>query len=130
MFVAGFVGAPSMNFIPCTFDKKINIKHGPSLSLSAQQTKKINEFLKKNKNDLILGIRPEEIKIAKDGFPVEITLTEMLGSELLLHFSLGKKDYIVKITTKDEYRIGDKIKIKIDPKVFHIFDSKSGIKIF
>ena len=76
IFVAGFIGSPSMNFIPaeCT-EKNISLCNG----------KKIEKNIK-YKGKILVGIRPEHLEEDKKGnIKIVIQMVEQLGSNSLLH---------------------------------------------
>ena len=76
IFVAGFIGSPSMNFIPaeCT-EKNISLCNG----------KKIKKNIK-FKGKILIGIRPEHLEEDKKGnIKIVIQMVEQLGSNSLLH---------------------------------------------
>ena len=76
IFVAGFIGSPSMNFIPaeCT-EKNISLCNGKKI-------KKNIKFMGK----ILIGIRPEHLEEDKKGnIKIVIQMVEQLGSNSLLH---------------------------------------------
>ena len=83
IFVAGFIGSPSMNFIPADCSEK---------SISHCNGKKINKSLK-HKGKVSIGIRPEHLEEDKKGnIRIVIQMVEQLGSNSLLHGTLEDTD--------------------------------------
>ncbi len=83
IFVAGFIGSPSMNFIPADCSEK---------SISLCNGKKINKILK-YKGKVSIGIRPEHLEEDKKGnIRIVIQMVEQLGSNSLLHGTLEDTD--------------------------------------
>ena len=90
LFVTGFIGSPSMNFLRCINNGE-NLQIGPINYPIAENWKdKIQRHQK-----LILGIRPEHINISKilqnDWFKVTLSVTEYMGSISLLTLSIDEK---------------------------------------
>ena len=93
IFVAGFIGSPSMNFVYATVStsgKSFKVKIGDVEIKTSTAPKTLTEFKDK---EIILGIRPEAFedsvyagKEFTEDFPVEITLLEQLGSDSYIHF--------------------------------------------
>ena len=93
IFVAGFIGSPSMNFVYATVSpsgKSFKIKIGDIEIKTSTAPKNLTEFKDK---EIVLGIRPEAFedsvyagKEFTEDFPVEITLLEQLGSDSYIHF--------------------------------------------
>ena len=83
IFVAGFIGSPSMNFIPAECNEK---------SISLCNGKKIKKSLK-YKGKVSIGIRPEHLEEDKKGnIRIVIQMVEQLGSNSLLHGTLEDTD--------------------------------------
>ena len=96
LFVAGFIGSPSMNFVSVNVKKKrgsLNLVFGTdSFSVHKDHQKKLEKFLDK---EIILGIRPEAFedsdfqsskKTIREKLEVEVSLFEQLGSDAYIHF--------------------------------------------
>jgi len=80
LFVAGFVGSPSMNLLPANSVRSL------SLDLTQEQQSLIGA------REVTLGIRPEDIDFsttAQPGYtPARVWVTEDLGNETLIRLSL------------------------------------------
>jgi len=78
-----------------------------------------------------IGIRPEDIKLAKDEevitFELESNLVEILGSEFIVYGTCNDSKLIVK--SIDKVRSHSKIKCALDINKIHIFDSYNGENI-
>jgi multiple sugar transport system ATP-binding protein len=93
IFVAGFIGSPSMNFVYATVSpsgKSFKIKIGDVELNTSTAPEALADFKGK---EIVLGIRPEAFedsvyagKEFTEDFPVEITLLEQLGSDSYIHF--------------------------------------------
>ena len=93
IFVVGFIGSPSMNFVYATVSqsgKAFKIKIGDIDIKTTTAPKTLAEFKDK---EIVLGIRPEAFedsvyagKEYTEDFPVEISLLEQLGSDSYIHF--------------------------------------------
>ena len=94
IFVAGFIGSPSMNFVYATVEsnsKGVNLKFGNDKISS----KEASEALKKYEGkEIVLGIRPEAFEDSayanKEEFSeelnIDVSLLEQLGSDTYIHF--------------------------------------------
>jgi multiple sugar transport system ATP-binding protein len=126
-FVAGFIGSPTMNF----WDAKLingKIKFGqqeyPIPSVLA------NYIKTKGTEDVILGIRPEHIKIAPDhhdqAFEADISVIEFLGAETIVTFEFP--DGITGMVSSPGFypaKIGDKVYLSFSNDKIHIFDKST-----
>ena len=140
LFVAEFIGAPKMNTFKTNLvregDKYYVTPYGAKIPVDG---KKAEMLLAKGVEggEIILGVRPEHIVLAKEGdaaaIPCKIVVNEMMGSELHLHVVEENGDkLIVRIPTvslSDEDRrglaYGKTMYITFEGKVMHFFDIES-----
>src|SRR5690606_23829572 len=86
LFVAGFIGSPSMNFIKGELRDKVLTADGMALSVERYGFESGNEYLE---TAAVLGIRPEHVIVgeAAAGQPVsfeaEIEIVEPMGSDTI-----------------------------------------------
>ncbi len=95
IFVAGFIGSPSMNFVYANVkvsSKNITLSFGEdSIKCSADENKKLKEF---DGKEIVLGIRPEAFEDSQyanskefsEKLNAKVTLLEQLGSDSYIHF--------------------------------------------
>lgn len=103
IFVAGFIGSPSMNFI------EGEIKNNNFTSCE------INIEAKFADQKAILGVRPEDLILDKDGqIKAEVDLIEMLGSEKLIHFKLNEAKIIAKLPSDIKVEYGENLAFSIN----------------
>lgn len=129
LFVAGFIGSPTMNFMNCTLEeeKGLLISDGFSLEIPKQLTKDI----KKNatSSELILGVRPQDITVNEKEVPNSVVskvyAVEPLGHETIIDLSLG--DQVVKACTHPTYMVGlgQKVWMQFDMDRMHVIDRKT-----
>jgi len=131
LFVAGFIGSPPMNFIDCTAVEKDD-----SLILDAGEFQldvtRFKDIIKKEttSNELILGVRPDNVIVGKEkaeGLVTKATVyvVEPLGSETIIDLAIG--DNIIKARTLEtvDLKMGDEIWVGFNMDKIHIFDKKT-----
>ena len=140
LFVAGFIGAPQMNFIPAKLKKAgagydVDVL-GTTIHMEGAKLQKLQD---KNAadQDIILGVRPEHTTVCfeKTAGAIESTIlvNEMMGSELHLHVTTNGEDKIIlrlpTIDLSDEQRAslayGNKLYFTFASKVVHMFDPQT-----
>lgn len=144
-FVAGFIGAPAMNFVACSIQSKDNLAQlqiGESL-ITCNST--ISEWIRQtvNQTEVIAGIRPEGFldvyrkdRQHRDDISEEqklfITVShrELLGSEVILYFQLCGQNCCMKASVENESRVGDRIPVWVDVAKLCLFDKLSGKNLF
>ena len=126
LFVAGFIGSPAMNFLNGTIhaDGRLEFAgaNGVRLPLLAAPNGS-------NGHPVIYGIRPEHFIIAEDGAEAEVLVVEPTGSELQIAAKLGGDDIIAVFRERHDFKPGDKIRLKPDPRLAHLFDEPSGRRL-
>jgi multiple sugar transport system ATP-binding protein len=118
IFVAGFIGSPSMNFIEGsvsngTFTTKDGIAL-PSVNPPATAT--------------TYGIRPEHLQLADDGIEIEVVVLEPTGSETQVIGRLGAQSINGIFRERVNVAPGSRIKVKPDISLVHLFD-KDGKRV-
>ena len=135
LFVAGFIGSPSMNF----FDGKI-LKEGGDLLVDLKSFKvKVPENRQKTyeklvDKDVILGIRPENIhnpeyappSIIAESVEAEVDVTELMGNEIFLYLVNGDHNFVARVDPRTEVEMGDKIQVSFNMDNMQIFDASEN----
>jgi multiple sugar transport system ATP-binding protein len=132
LFVAGFIGTPTMNFLECEYEerdgKALLIFNSFSLDVS-----KYKEVIDKGKrsSSMILGVRPSDITVQKergneDQFvEAKVDIIELTGDEKILDLDIGGD--IVRAIAKRRFpvEVGEKVWLRLDLDRLHIFDKKT-----
>jgi multiple sugar transport system ATP-binding protein len=132
MFVAGFIGAPQMNFfegeILDTPEIKVEGCTMPLNSALVDRVKKDNRFNQKVK----IGIRPEDIRFGSGEMGIKgvVEVTELLGSDLNIYFKINGNQYIMKTDSSKTFDFGDKICVVFDPEKIHLFDLETEKSLY
>ncbi|MGH9915559.1 MAG: TOBE domain-containing protein, partial [Pyrinomonadaceae bacterium] len=79
--------------------------------------------------DVIYGVRPEHIRIAEGGIPVDVAVVEPTGSEIMVVGKLGNQEIMCLFRERLSIKSGDRIHIGIDPAHSHLFDGASGMRL-
>ena len=120
MFVAGFIGAPAMNFITGDIKNAQLVCDSFSIDLS-----ELSEINKHEGQKVIFGIRPEDIHLDTNGFSLPLLVMEPLGNETLLHLEGKHTAILAKVRSTDATELGDNVNIRFDTKQICLFDCKS-----
>jgi len=122
LFVAGFIGSPAMNFIPGKASAGRIAIAGDGYSVP------VNARLEENR-EVVLGIRPEHLEIAADGFEAEVVVIEPTGSETQLFARLGGQEIAAVFRERHEFVPGQRIRLRPRADCLHLFDPSSGQRI-
>lgn len=134
LFVAGFVGSPSMNLLDCVY-----VQEGDRSFLIVGESDfrlKISDVLgKKIQNsatgsELILGIRAEDIFVqeetSEETIQTEVYVVEPLGSENIIDLKIGNNLLKAKTLPTVQPDIGQPIQMRFDKDRMHVFDRDTG----
>ena len=125
LFVAGFIGSPAMNFLKGTV--KAN---GKTEFVGRSQVRlPVAATAGADGRPVIYGIRPEHFSLADDGAEAEVHVVEPTGSELQVVAKLGSEEIIAVFRERHQFKPGDKIRLKPDPRVVHLFDEATGKRL-
>jgi multiple sugar transport system ATP-binding protein len=133
-FVAGFIGAPAMNFLPVTIESIDGEPHAIGEGFRVRLAKERAGALEPYRaRAMTLGVRPEhvllgEAKLANGtAFDAKVEVTEQLGAELLLGVRAAGTIVIAsRIDPEVELAIGQPLRMSLDPRGLHFFDLESG----
>ncbi len=155
LFVAGFIGSPSMNFVPATLEG--GVLHSPLGDLALPDERRRAVEANAKGREVIVGLRPEHFEDAalvgdpSKGGTTEVTvdLVESMGSDVFAYFTVdaqlggsGGLDELardtgaemgvggVQVTARlepvSQVRAGQPAKLWIDTSKIQVFDPKSG----
>ena len=139
IFVAGFIGSPSMNFFPgkltgnenqLKFTENSNSGNPITLSLKENESRKVSNYVNR---EVILGIRPEDISDLlsvnnpSPGYTVEaiVEVSEPMGAETYLFLNSGSTSFVAKVRSEDRYEINKRIKLHFTLAHAHFFDPET-----
>jgi sn-glycerol 3-phosphate transport system ATP-binding protein len=125
-YVAGFIGAPTMNFLPAHL-----ARGGTAAQLDAGLLLPFADGRRPGTDGdgIVIGIRPEHL-VAGVGLELAIDLIEPLGSETLVHGHLSSgEDQSLTVKLVGPAPAGDRLAVTPQPQHLHVFDHASGRRI-
>jgi multiple sugar transport system ATP-binding protein len=128
LFVAGFVGSPTMNFLDCDRvekDGKVLLQF-ETFTFDASDLK---EALVGANKRLVFGVRPHDISIqphgGKGGIDAEVYLVEPIGDQKIIDFKLGNRVVKAVVPRTVKAAEGEKLTVAFDHKRIHVFDKQT-----
>jgi multiple sugar transport system ATP-binding protein len=132
-FVAGFIGSPAMNFLNGKILDKTDMVFESNNSeitfnFSSEQKNDLKAYAGK---EITVGIRPEDISVeSNSGKPIELNsvldVIEPMGNETFIYFEIEKVQFIARIKSLHDLKVGAKIKLYVDPMKIYLFDKTTG----
>jgi len=125
LFVAGFIGSPSMNML------KGVVRGGdrPGVEVGGVLLPFGGMHDVRDGQEVIYGVRPEHLDIAADGFPARISVIEPTGSETMVFLRFGEHDMTALFRERHSFKPGDTLHLKPRPELVHLFDAASGKRL-
>ncbi|QCO57026.1 sn-glycerol-3-phosphate ABC transporter ATP-binding protein UgpC (plasmid) [Pseudorhodobacter turbinis] len=119
IFVAQFIGAPSMNLMP-----------GRAVSGGVEVGGTVIARETDHSGELTIGIRPDDLHVTEgEGrFAGRITLLEPLGSETLAYVDIGGQEVVARADGRNPPALGSMVQLAVDPENLHLFGA-DGVAI-
>ena len=125
IFVAGFIGSPSMNLLNASINSNsINLGSAGSIPITRKTTSE-------NNLDITLGIRPSHMDISKngEGLKFQIDVIEPTGADSLVYGRINDTECCVQTSERLNLKSGEIIHILPNEDNLHFFDSQSNERI-
>ena len=136
-FVAGFIGSPAMNFLPCRLEEvggQLNLRLTDRLALPLPPARAARYRAIPRSEKLLLGIRPEHITEAKmhaepgiENFDTVLDVTEPMGMETLIYFTLEGAQVCGRVNPNAGARDGAPLRLAVDLNNMHLLNEGTGI---
>jgi multiple sugar transport system ATP-binding protein len=140
VFVAGFIGSPSMNFFDATLTGTNDEMYvdGGSFRLRIPEDKAqvyaAKGYLGK---EVIFGIRPEDVydpeyvasDIYKQQMQTEVDVTELMGNEVFVYMLTAGKQFVARVDPRTKAHVGGSFDAVVNMDRMHIFDRDTEVAV-
>ncbi|MFC3674342.1 sn-glycerol-3-phosphate import ATP-binding protein UgpC [Ferrovibrio xuzhouensis] len=129
-YVGGFIGSPAMNFIACRVEGnagalQLILQDGARLAAPAAWSMPAGDYL--------LGLRPEQLRLARPGETPQLELlvdvAEELGADTLLHGRIAGEEIVARVPSNAGFHDRSRPGMMVDMASTHLFDRESGLRI-
>ncbi|UUP16609.1 ABC transporter ATP-binding protein [Nitratireductor thuwali] len=121
IFVAQFIGAPSMNMLPGTWTGGgVQFADGVGVKLPARKASE--------GTGVVLGLRPDDLLVTKEKglFSGTVNIVEPLGADTLVYVGVNGHEVIAKASGREPPKVGQTVELSADAGEMHLFDARSG----
>jgi multiple sugar transport system ATP-binding protein len=135
-FVAGFIGSPAMNFVPCQLEEAagaLRVRLGCDIAFAVPQDRTERYRGHAGKPGLLFGLRPEHIveqrphrEPNQQGFEVDLVVTEPMGMETMVFFLIEGSELCGRVNPDAGALSGKRMKLVADLGKMHLIDNASG----
>jgi len=134
IFVAGFIGSPSMNFFEATLireDGGLLVDTGAfRIPAPADKAAAWEQAVGQR---VVLGVRPEDLHdpgfsspgINPAAVDVDVDVTELMGNEVFVYLKAGAQEFIARVDPRTSARVGQSMQIVFDTNNMHLFDAET-----
>jgi multiple sugar transport system ATP-binding protein len=150
LFVAGFIGSPAMDFfrgrlVPGDGRPVVEVGEGAEtkrLSLPGEVAGRIAQRDSSGGQPVIIGIRPEDVRLAAPGdadtLDGTVDVVEHLGNEVLVYFQahgllsteeVQSQSAIVRLPAATLVHVGEALSLGLDTAKLHVFDPSTGQRL-
>jgi multiple sugar transport system ATP-binding protein len=135
-FVAGFIGSPAMNFIPCKLeeaDGALRVRLSDVIAFAVPQALVARYKPHVGREGLTFGLRPEHLAEAKPNgeqpvgyLDAAIEVVEPMGMETLVYFSIAGIEVCGRVSPNAGARVGERLKLAAKLDNMHLIDNTTG----
>jgi multiple sugar transport system ATP-binding protein len=119
-FVADFIGSPSINLL--TADVRDGVLTGPGeFEYALADPSPVSGH-----DRVRAGIRPEDLRLDREGTPAEVTVLEPMGNENFLYLRLGGVELTARVDPSVRPDPGDVVRMGFDEPALYLFDAETG----
>ena len=124
-FVADFIGAPAMNFLPLGHHE---VSVGETFVAYKDYQINVPTSLEEFDGSLDVGVRPEHIKLScePEGIPATVLASEYLGTTQIVSVKIDQAILKCRVPSIEEYSVGASINLIFDNRSISLFDHSSG----
>ena len=129
LFVASFLGSPSMNFVA---GEVVSAANGVALKLGdgAQiPLPNVTSAAAAPGAKVTLGVRPEHIETSNEGIPMDVEVIEPTGAETHLYGKIGGAPWCVTMRQRASIEPGQRVTVRFAAQDMHLFDTESGRRL-
>ncbi|MDX8540646.1 sn-glycerol-3-phosphate ABC transporter ATP-binding protein UgpC [Mesorhizobium abyssinicae] len=124
LFVASFIGSPAMNLLKggIATDGTPSFRGAGEISVPLAATPSIS-----NGEPVVLGIRPEHLRLSDAGIPVTVAVVEPTGSEVqLIGRTEGGEEIVANFRERHSFTPGETVRLSAEPGLIHLFHGETG----
>lgn len=127
IFVAGFIGSPSMNFLDAVVDHDAT---GTFARIASAAILPLPGTNLQAGRQVVLGLRPEHLEIRPDGeISAKVRLVEPTGAQTHVVVDVGDERLMAIVDGETPVSVGDQVSLGVAPQRVHLFDHSDGMRI-
>jgi len=125
-FVAEFIGSPAMNLLTVTRHGTQLLAHGTELAATDVQRAALQAHAG---NEVVYGLRPEDLAFADQGLPGLLSMIEPTGPETYVTADTAVGALTARISGTPPLRVGEPVHLQWRAEQVHLFDAGHGRRV-
>lgn len=132
-FVAGFIGSPPMNFVDCTLRTEGDaiLIQTDDFTLTVPESASASRFRPQFGQELVLGIRPEDLRLDANAdastITAEAAVVEHLGSDTIILLDTGSHMLTLVAAGTAAVRPRENLSVRVDVDRIYLFEKEKAI---
>ena len=137
-FVAGFIGSPTMNFLPCRLVENgagLTVRLSDWLSLPVPPSREAR-YRPRVGHELIFGLRPEHIREGRGevppgsaAFEARLDVVEPMGMETMIYFIVDGVEVCGRVDPVTVGNVGEPMRLIADLNQMHLIDPRTELVV-
>jgi multiple sugar transport system ATP-binding protein len=137
-FVAGFIGSPTMNFLPCRLVENgagLTVRLSDWLALPVPASREAR-YRPRVGHELIFGLRPEHIREGRGDIPpgmaafeARLDVVEPMGMETMVYFLVDGVEVCGRVDPAAAGTVGEPMRLVADVNQMHLIDPRTELVI-
>ena len=135
-FVAGFIGSPAMNILPCRLEQNgvgltVRLTDAVTFRVPESRSARYRPHLGK---ELLVGLRPEHItdvrgygSADRQNFTATLDVVEPMGMETMVYFQVNGAEVCGRVDPAHSGGPGEKVQLQADVAHMQLIDAKTGV---
>ncbi|NVO54703.1 ABC transporter ATP-binding protein [Rhodobacteraceae bacterium B1Z28] len=123
MFVAGFIGSPSMNFLP--FQSRLEA--GSEMVRLNGHDEQVPKLLEGAEGELVFGARPEHVFLSdRSSYRAKVVAAEYLGTTQIVTLQSPNGEVKARIDARENVRLDEQVGLEFRSSAITLFEQSTG----
>jgi multiple sugar transport system ATP-binding protein len=128
-FVAGFVGSPAMNFLPGELTEEAGSLQVCTRPFKVPLSDRRRSEMAKGVSSVLVGIRPEDLRLEPGDGPGRVLLVERLGHESIVWVGLDDQRLCCRAAPQAPLVVDQPVRFMADADRVHVFDAEGSRRL-
>jgi len=129
LFVAQFIGSPSMNVVPGVLRRGAGSGAGVEVEAVGARWPVPASTAGNDGLAVQYGVRPTDLRLGATGVPAKVVVVEPTGAETEMLVQVADAQFVIVMHGRTDAQPGDTVHLELDAASAHLFDAASGKRL-